>query len=60
MSDSYRDSFRKKISELDDEFIDLCANIGTRVDNIIGGIRSGSLTQDEVVSLLEDLKDEVW
>lgn len=57
---SYRDDFRKQISDLDDEFIDLCAGIGDRVDNIIVGIRSGSLTQEEVVSLLEDLKEELW
>lgn len=60
MSNSYRDSFKKQISDLEDEFIDLCAGIGDRLDNIIGDIRRGSLTQEEVASLLEDLRDEVW
>lgn len=54
-----RESAIKNISVLENNTIDMMAEIGRRITCIIESVDDGA-TNEEIIEMLEDLRSEVW
>lgn len=54
-----RESMIKNVSVLENNTIDMMAEIGRRLTCIIESVDDGA-TKEEIIEMLEDLRSEVW
>lgn len=54
-----RETMIKNVSVLENNAIDMMAELGRRITCIIESVDDGA-TKEEIIEMLEDLRSEVW